>query len=109
MIPYAKNSDTSQEAAGRIRGRAPELRGRVFRCILDARLDGRTCDEIEVLLNMPHQTASARVNELMVGTMIVDSGRRRLTRSKRKATVWVAAGVIPPGTQLKLSVIDGGK
>lgn len=102
MIPYAKQSDTSEEAAGRIRGRAPQLRARVFQCILQAGMQGRTCDEVEAQLDMRHQTCSARVNELMTGMVIVDSGRRRLTRSKRNATVWIAAGVVPAGTQLKL-------
>lgn len=88
-VPYAKSSDTSKEAAGRIRHVAGSLEAKVLAEIV--RLGSATCDEIEIALDMPHQTASARVNSLMERKLIVNSGEKRLTRSKRRATVWVAA------------------
>lgn len=46
-----------------------------------------TCDELEERLSMTHQTASARVNELMRAGVVVAEGSRP-TRSGRRARVW---------------------
>jgi N6-adenosine-specific RNA methylase IME4 len=40
---------------------------------------------------MQHQTASARIRELVIDGRLIDSGERRLTRSNRRAAVWVVA------------------
>lgn len=49
---------------------------------------GLTVDALEQHLQRPHQTVSARVNELRDRGWVVDSGIRRNTRSGRKAIVW---------------------
>lgn len=49
---------------------------------------GATCDELEVLLSLSHQTCSARVRECAKRRMIRDSGNTRPTRSGRQAIVW---------------------
>lgn len=46
-----------------------------------------TCDELEERSGLKHQTASARVNELMRAGRIASVGTRK-TRSGRKANVW---------------------
>lgn len=51
---------------------------------------GATCDEIEVALNLRHQTASARINELVEKKYLVDSGKVRKTRSGNNAIVWLS-------------------
>jgi hypothetical protein len=91
--PYARGSDTSREAAESIEPSAGTLRRMVLDEIAKVGPHGHTCDEIEALLDLRHQTASARVYELhrAIPPLIVDSGRRRLTRSGRKAVVWIAA------------------
>jgi N6-adenosine-specific RNA methylase IME4 len=66
-----------------------QLRSRVLVEIRER--GGATCDEVEVALDLRHQTASARVNELLNDGLISDSGLRRHTRSGRAATVWVLA------------------
>lgn len=48
-----------------------------------------TTDEVEVLLDLKHQTASARVNELERAGRIYRTCRQRKTRSNRWATVYV--------------------
>lgn len=50
---------------------------------------GMTVDQIEQTINRSHQSVSARVNELRNKGWIVDSGRKRLTRSRRSAIIWV--------------------
>lgn len=93
--------ETSIQAAESIAGTVDQLRARVL-CEIRASSfgapgasgapvpRGMTCDEVEVRLDMRHQTASARVNELMERGDIRDSGERRRTRSNRNAVAWVA-------------------
>lgn len=46
-----------------------------------------TCDQIEQALNMRHQTASARVSELLKDGLIERTGERRKTRTGCGAAV----------------------
>ncbi len=86
--PFVRNSDTSFLAAERIEPSAGTLRQVVLNQI---RLGGgMTCDAIEVVLDMRHQTASARIRELALSGHVVDTGDRRKTRSGRLAVVWRA-------------------
>ena len=71
-------------------GSAGTLRARVFAHVQEQGARGATCDEIEEALDLKHQTASARVRELALRGDLEDSGKRRDTRSGRKAVVWVA-------------------
>lgn len=91
MPAYARGSDTSQAAASAVASVARQLRFRVLAEIQSRGADGLTCDEIELRMDLKHQTASARVNELMEEGLIVDSQQRRATRSGCKAVVWVVA------------------
>jgi hypothetical protein len=49
-----------------------------------------TADELSVLLQLPAQSVSARINGLHKDGWIVNSGSRRKTRYNRNAIVWVA-------------------
>ena len=81
-------TNTSKEAAESIRNLVVTWRETV-RLLIEKRPEqGLTCDEIEVIANMRHQTASARIRELFLAGKIVDSGERRVTRSGRNAVVW---------------------
>ena len=86
--PHVAGSETS-EAAGASVDRL-SLRDQVYALILRRRT-GLTDDDIEDELLMRHQTASARRRELVLQGKVVDSGRKRPTRSGRLATVWVIA------------------
>ena len=85
-------TDTSAAAAESARTKAPFLREQV-RAAVAAHPEGMTCDEAEVALGLSHQTCSARFNELVGRSEIVDSGNRRPTRSGRKAIVYVVRHV----------------
>lgn len=50
-----------------------------------------TSDEIEAALGIPHQSASARINDLLNGGWILDTGQRRRTRSGSLAIAWTAS------------------
>jgi hypothetical protein len=51
---------------------------------------GITCDQLEQVLNMSHQTTSARIRDLVLAGKLVDSGRREKTRTGRPAICWKA-------------------
>jgi hypothetical protein len=59
---------------------------------------GLTCDEVEVLLGMRHQTCSARFTDMKKFNWIVKCGSR-LTRTGSPAGVWRA---VMPATGLPL-------
>lgn len=82
--------DTSAEALASIRESLGGLRLDFLDRIEKSGADGKTCDELEVDSGQKHQTVSARLRELRGYGLIVDSKRRRPTRSDRDAIVWVA-------------------
>lgn len=87
--PAQLTSDTSREAAEAILPKAATLRRAVFDW-LERRGDvGGTDEEIQDALGMAQNTERPRRVELWRGGFIRDSGRTRLTRSKRKAVVWI--------------------
>ena len=90
LPPFASGSDTSEAAALSVKESAPSIRGKVLVKIVTAGEFGKTCDEIESIMDLRHQTASARIRELVLQGLIKDSGRRRTTRSGRGAAVYVS-------------------
>jgi hypothetical protein len=95
--PHVRNSDTSREAAESVLDDARRLRGVVYMRIASSGLVGMTCDEVEEAMNGRHQTISARIKELLNEGRIIDSGKRRATRSKRQARVYLATQNAPAG------------
>lgn len=89
--PHERASDTSFEAAVAMpESKAQVVREQVFRFVRDQ--GGATSDEVEAALDLRHQTASARLRELVLMERLCDSGARRRTRSGRRATVWTLTG-----------------
>jgi len=85
-------ADTSDQAFhGTSHEARAAIRSKVFAEIANAGMGGRTCDEVEQIMSLTHQTASARITELAARAQIIDSGVRRLTRSGRNARVYVEA------------------
>jgi predicted transcriptional regulator len=83
---HVPDNDTSIAAADSVAVTAPTIRGKILKHI--ASVGKVTCDEIEVVFGLRHQTASARVRELSMLGEIVDTGERRKTRSGRTARVY---------------------
>lgn len=88
-IPFVMGSDTSEQAAMEYAHVSGADRMRIYKCILQSP-DGMTCDEIETLLEMRHQTVSARIRDLVLDGLIFDTEARRKTRSGRGARVYMA-------------------
>ena len=81
-------TNTSKEALASVRPYVPGMRDQIWNFISNMQKNGATCDEVEQMYCMRHQTASARIRELFLAGKIVDSGERRATRSGRSAVVW---------------------
>jgi hypothetical protein len=88
--PAQRHSATSQAAAEEIAPRAGTLRAAVLATLQHA-IDGLTDEQMQDMLGMGASTQRPRRVELVQAGLVRDSGRTRLTRSGRKATVWVAA------------------
>lgn len=79
-----------------IEAQLSELQLQVYDLIRSAGWEGKTVDEIEVALGRSHQSVSARVNELenwKPKPLVERRAAKRETRSKRKAYIFVAAGL----------------
>lgn len=83
--------DTSQEAAAKVLPNSGTQRRTAYDLIVASKDRGMTDDELERAMMKPHQSVSARRNELSADELILDSGKRRRTKSGHEATVWVAA------------------
>lgn len=89
VIPFVKTSRTSKLAADSMKPHAGTIRERIFGEIELRGPLGLTCDELEQVCKLTHQTASARVRDLSKDYRIRSSGLTRATRSGRQATVWI--------------------
>lgn len=85
--PHQKHSPTSREAADRIEPTTGTKRAQVLRYIHNS--GGATDEEIQDALRMNPSTQRPRRRELQLQGTVVDSGNTRLTRSKRRAVVWI--------------------
>lgn len=83
-------ADTSAAAhsSGTDEGRLA-MRTRLLGFIRSRGAEGATADEIEHALEFPHQSASARISEMLRDGAIHDSGRRRKTHQGRAARVYL--------------------
>ena len=78
--------ETSLQALESIKEHTPTLLQVIW---VEIRDNTATCEEIETRLNIKHQTASARINDLIKKGLVHDSSFRRKTKSGRNAIVWV--------------------
>ena len=78
-----------------------DLQLKVYDLIRLAGWEGKTTDELEVELNLTHQSCSARVNELQEMKLIERRGARRKTRAGRGAFIYVQFGLTGAEERLK--------
>ncbi len=82
-------ADTSTKAYETTPAKIREAqRHHILRYIHEGEEFGRTCEETELALGIPHHTCSARVSELKDEGLIHDSGRRRFTVRRKQARVY---------------------
>ena len=88
-IPFQRHSPTSRGAARAMRGSADSKRQQVAEAIRQAGAFGLTDEECQEAAQLAGNCQRPRRIELQRLGAVVDSGRTRLTRSGRAATVWV--------------------
>lgn len=88
---HVLESETSREAATKIKNSAPHIRGRVYDLIKASRRYGRTDEEVQIMMALNPSTQRPRRVELVRAGAVFDSGRKRKTKSGRRAVVWIAA------------------
>ena len=86
--PFQRHSETSRDAAQSIAKHIGALHHRVL-AYLKNHPQGATDEQISDGTVLRESTALARRVELTQANLVKDSGRYALTRSWRKATVWV--------------------
>jgi len=85
-VPYEVQSATSAAAAATLHDtELSRLEARVLAVVSKC---PRTCDAIETVTGLSHQTVSARLRGLVLREHIEDSGQKARTRSGRWAVVW---------------------
>lgn len=92
MKAYVMNGapETSREAALSVVPLLSGMASRILTAIRARGTFGMTCDDVEVVLGMPHQTVSARFRDLFERGMIARTDKKRKTRSGRNAFVYIA-------------------
>lgn len=67
-----------------------EVASQVYKVVIDAGPEGVTCEEVEKKTGLRHQSASARLNELVAAGLAFERARRRKNSSGRSAIPYVA-------------------
>ena len=88
--PAQRHSETSVEAAEAIAPAAATLRLLVLAVLRKAGADGMTDEEMLAATGLQPSTGRPRRIELMQAGHVRDSGRKRETKSGRRAVVWIA-------------------
>lgn len=93
IVPTRFNSPTSLESSKKFEKnhQKSKYRKAIFEFIKSCGSKGATCDEVETVMDIRHQTASCFIRFLTQDMFLKDSGQKRMTRAKRNAIVWVAA------------------
>ena len=89
VTKFQRHSETSRTAALEIETSAKTLRAKVLGFIRISGDYGATDEELQVALEMNPSTQRPRRVELVEKGLVVDSGKKRKTKSNRSATVWV--------------------
>ena len=89
-LPFVRGSATSKAAAASMVAIAPSIKRRIYDFILSRGARGATDDELEVALDLTHQTASSRRYALAQAGAVKRTDEKRPTRSGRSAFVYVA-------------------
>lgn len=88
FAPFQRYSITSKAAAKSMKGKLGALHHKIL-AYLESHREGVTDEQMQIGLDMPPSTERPRRIELVAAGRVCDSGRTALTRSGRKAGVWV--------------------
>jgi hypothetical protein len=105
LPPFARESATSRRAASDNYPRAGSQKDQIMQALFAAS-GGLTTDELERLLDLPHQSCSARVYELVNDEWAYRTGKERRTRAGSDAEV-IAASEKAEAQREAESIMDG--
>ena len=88
--PHQRHSTTSREAAQSVKQTSGRDRQRILAYLME-HPEGATDEALGDALGIAGNTLRPRRRELQETKLIKDSGRYALTKSGRRATVWVEA------------------
>jgi len=89
--PGARRAGPSEDAADSMVEAAKVQRAKCYAAIFEAKESGCSGDQAAERIGMDNWKVRPRISELRRDGAILDSGRRVMNASGRKATVWVAA------------------
>ena len=104
--PHQAHSETSTAAAKEIVKDARSIRFRVYSKIKMSGARGLTDEEVQMAMGLQLQTEVPRRRELVMKGLVVDGGMKRMTVSRRWATVWVVAGSFVEPEEVKRSTAE---
>jgi predicted transcriptional regulator len=64
------------------------LDGLILQTLEAAGEEGMTCDKIEEMINRSHQAVSGNLRHLVERGLVIATGQKGLTRSRRSAKKW---------------------
>jgi hypothetical protein len=102
-LNYHRGNPESRAAKELSRRNAERDRTRILRLAGIRGGVGVTCDEVERLLGLSHQTCSARFSELKRDKLLVPTQLRRPTRSGAQARVMIIAWPVRAGSFCRLA------
>lgn len=87
VLPHVKGSETSEESARKLstRERAVKNEHKIKDLLAQQEV---TCDQAEVLLDIPHHSCSSRFSAMKKRNEIHETGKKRVTRYGNKAAVY---------------------
>jgi hypothetical protein len=88
---FVAGSETSRKAAASIAGRTRSMRAKVLEFFRLRKDYGGTDQETADFLGLPENSIRPRRIELVQAGLVIDSGKTRLTQSRRSAVVWIIA------------------
>lgn len=98
---------TSLDAWDAIQSRLPRMRAFVLGLIRAAVANGATADELVASCGARHHNSiEPRLSELVATGLVVDGGRRRMTRNGQMAVVWELATTASESPRTKKCRVD---
>ncbi|MCH8824813.1 MAG: hypothetical protein IH984_15045 [Planctomycetes bacterium] len=89
--PAVRSSSTSCEAARQMKSKAPHLKRRILKFLIEQREAGTTDEEIQLALSITGNSERPRRVSLVNLGLKHSSRHTRSTQSGARATVWVAS------------------
>jgi len=103
-VPTYNQVETSRDSRDLLDRKKNEYRRKIFEEI--KRHGGMTCDELEISMELRHQTASCFIRVLTKEGLLRATDERRRTRTGRGAIVWKVVEPPPAGPPVQKNLFE---